>query len=215
MNLLSEYNIKFSKNSKIETALTHSSYANENKVESYERLEYLGDAVLELVTSRYLYKNTNYSEGHMSRIRSCYVCETALDEYAKKINLKDYIKLGKGIKEPNESVVADVFEAVIGVIYLENGLEDVIKLFNKLIVPYIKNNKYDFLKDYKSALQELVQTDKKSVEYIVTKEYGPAHNKTFEVDVIIEGKIFGSGVGKSKKEAQQMAAKDAFEKKVS
>lgn len=214
MKLLEKYNIKFKEDSIIETALTHSSYANENNIESYERLEYLGDAVLELVTSQYLYKKTNYSEGHMSRIRSAYVCETALDEYAKDIDLKDYIKLGCGIKEPNKAVVADVFEAVIGVIYLENGIEDVEHLFKKLIVPYIEKNDHDFLNDYKSGLQELVQTDKKSVEYVVTKESGPAHNKTFNVDVIIEGKVYGSGVGKSKKEAEQMAAKDAFNKKV-
>ncbi len=214
MKLLEKYNIEFKENSKIETALTHSSYAHENNVESYERLEYLGDAVLEVVTSHYLYSNTDYSEGHMSKLRSSYVCETALDEYAKEINLKDYIKLGKGIKKPNKAVIADVFEAVIGVIYLENGIEDVRHLFNKLIVPYIENVNYDFLGDYKSTLQELVQTDKKSVEYIVTKEYGPSHNKTFLVDVIIEGKVFGSGEGKSKKEAEQLAAKDAINKKV-
>lgn len=213
MKLLEEYNIIFKESSKIETALTHSSYAYENNVESYERLEYLGDAVLELVTSHYLYSNTKYAEGHMSKIRSAYVCETALDEYAEKIHLKEYIKLGKGIKSPNAAVTADVFEAVIGVIYLENGIEEVEKLFNKLIVPYIENNKVDFLSDYKSSLQELVQTDKKSVEYNVTKETGPAHNKTFEVEVIIEGRVFGSGIGKSKKEAEQMAAKNAIEKK--
>lgn len=214
MKLLEEYNIKFKEDGLINTALTHSSYAYENNVESYERLEYLGDAVLELVTSKYLYKNTNYSEGHMSKLRSSYVCETALDEYAKKINLKEYIKLGKGIKEPNKAVVADVFEAMIGVLYLENGIEDVNHLFNKLIAPYIEKGGHGFLDDYKSALQEYVQTDRKSVDYKVTKESGPAHNKTFYVDVIIEGKVFGSGVGKSKKEAEQMAAKDAFTKKV-
>lgn len=215
MELLKEYNINFKEDGLIQTALTHSSYAHEKDVESYERLEYLGDAVLELVTSHYLYSHTKYPEGHMSKIRSAYVCETALDEYAKKINLKDYIKLGCGIKEANSSVIADVFEAVIGVIYLENGYEEVEELFNKLIVPYIKEEDNDFLHDYKSRLQELVQTDKQSVEYVVTKEKGPAHNRTFDVDVIIEDKVFGSGTGKSKKQAEQMAAKDAFDKMVS
>lgn len=211
MELLKEYGIDLENSPLIDIALTHTSYANEHNTISYERLEYLGDAVLELVTSEYIYRNTSFEEGEMSRLRSLYVCENALYEYSKKINLSAYIKLGNGIKEANKTVIADVFEAVIGVIYLENGINKVKSLFNKLIVPYIENDT-DFLRDYKSSLQELVQTEKKSLEYKVVEEKGPAHNKSFKVVVSISGIIYGTGFGKSKKEAEQNAAKDAFKK---
>ncbi len=211
MELLKEYGIDFKDSKLIDIALTHTSYANEHKTISYERLEYLGDAVLELVTSEYIYKSTLFQEGEMSRLRSLYVCENALYEYSKKINLSSYIKLGNGIKEANKTVIADVFEAVIGIIYLEFGINKVKSLFNKLIVPYIINDT-DFLRDYKSLLQELVQTEKKSLEYKVVDEKGPSHNKRFKITVSIGGIIYGVGIGKSKKEAEQNAAKDAFEK---
>lgn len=211
MDLLKEYNIEFVNEGLINKALTHTSYANENNVESYERLEYLGDAVLELVSSDYFFRKTHLPEGEMSKLRSLYVCENALYEYASKINLANYIKLGNGIKEANKTVVADVFEAVIGVIFLEQGINKVRELFNKLIVPFIENDT-DFLKDYKSLLQEQVQTERKSLKYKVIDESGPAHNKNFKVSVSISGIIFGVGEGKSKKEAEQNAAKDAFKK---
>lgn len=200
-------------NSKLlEIALTHTSFANEHGVESYERLEFLGDAVLELVSSDYIYKTNKYSEGEMSRKRSLYVCENALYEYSKEINLKSYIKVGNGVKEANKTVIADVFEAVIGAIYLEKGISTVEYFFKTLIVPYIESD-VDFLMDYKSTLQELVQTEKKSVEYVLVKEGGPAHKKYFVVDVVIDGIVYGEGTGKSKKEAEQHAAKEAIRKR--
>lgn len=212
MKLLEKYNITLNDNGLINTALTHSSYANEHNKESYERLEFLGDKVLDLLMSEYLYKTTNLPEGKMSKLRSSYVCENALYEYAEVINLSDYIKLGNGIKEPNKAVIADVFEAIMGVVFLEHGLDKTKQLFNNLIVPFtLKSN--DFLQDYKSLLQELVQTDKRTLKYKVVKESGPAHDKTFEVEVIIENMVFGRGKGKSKKEAEQNAAKDAYDKK--
>lgn len=211
METLLKYGIDLSKSKLLSTALTHTSYANEHNVTSYERLEFLGDAVLELVTSDYIFKTDKHREGEMSRKRSLYVCENALYEYSKEINLKDYIKVGNGIKEPNKTVIADVFEAVIGTIYLEIGLDAVRSLFNQLIVPYIENE-VDFLMDYKSTLQELVQTEKKSVEYQLVKEGGPAHKKFFEVNVVIDGMVYGSGRGRSKKEAEQHAAKEAIKK---
>lgn len=212
MKLLESYNITLKKDGLINTALTHSSYANEHNKESYERLEYLGDKVLDLLMSEYLYKTTDLPEGKMSKLRSSYVCENALYEYAEVINLSNYIKVGNGINKPNKSVIADVFEAVMGVVFLEHGLDKAKELFNKLIVPFtLKSN--DFLQDYKSLLQELVQTDKRSLNYVVVNETGPAHDKTFEVDVIIENMVFGHGKGKSKKEAEQNAAKNAYEKK--
>ena len=211
MKTLKKYNIDMDNSPLLNTALTHTSYANEHNVESYERLEFLGDAVLELISSDYIYKKNKFNEGEMSRKRSLYVCENALYEYSKEIDLKSYIKVGNGIKEANKTVIADVFEAVIGAIYLEKGLKTVEYFFNSLIVPYIEKN-VDFLMDYKSTLQELVQTEKKSVEYRVTKEGGPAHKKYFEVEVIIEGIVYGSGKGGSKKEAEQQAAKEAIKK---
>ena len=212
MKLLNEYNIYFDEKGLINTAITHTSYANEHNCVSYERLEYLGDAVLELICSDYIYKKLNFQEGEMSRLRSLYVCEKALYEYSKKINLEEYIKLGNGVQNANKTIIADVFEAVMGVIYLEKGYNVAKKLFDDLIVPYIETN-VDFLSDYKSLLQEYVQTDKKSLEYVVVKEFGPAHKKSFEVIVKIDGIVYGKGFGRSKKEAEQNAAKNAYEKR--
>lgn len=195
----------------LSTALTHTSYANEHNVSSYERLEFLGDAVLELVSSDYIFKTNKYNEGEMSRKRSIFVCENALFEYAKGLDLKSYIKLGNGIREANKTVIADVFEAVIGAIYLEKGIDTVRDFFNALIVPYIESD-VDFLMDYKSTLQELVQTEKRSVEYVLVSEGGPAHKKYFIVDVVIDGIVYGRGRGSSKKEAEQHAAKAAIKK---
>ena len=212
MKELEKYGIDMYNSKLLEIALTHTSFANEHGVESYERLEFLGDAVLELVSSDYIYKTNKYSEGEMSRKRSLYVCENALYEYSKEINLKSYIKVGNGVKEANKTVIADVFEAVIGAIYLEKGISTVEYFFKTLIVPYIESD-VDFLMDYKSTLQELVQTEKKSVEYVLVKEGGPAHKKYFVVDVVIDGIVYGEGTGKSKKEAEQHAAKEAIRKR--
>ena len=211
MKFLSDYNIKINENGLINTALTHSSYSNECGGENYERLEFLGDAILEAVSSEYFYLNTNLSEGDMSKKRASYVCENALFEYSKKIGLIPYIKVGNGMDKDNETIVADVFESVLAVIYLEKGFEIVKKYILDIMVPYIENN-ISFYSDYKSHLQELVQTDKKSLDYIVEEETGPAHDKTFVVSVFVDGIKFGSGIGKSKKEAEQKAAKDAIEK---
>lgn len=211
MKLLDSYGIKFDENSLINVALTHTSYANEHNTVSYERLEFLGDAVLELLCSHYLYECTHFKEGEMSRMRSLYVCENALYEYSKKIRLKDYIRLGNSVKTPNKTIIADVFEAMMGVIYLEKGYPVCKKLFFELIVPYIESN-VDFLNDYKTMFQEQMQTEQKTISYVVTNESGPAHKKTFEVDVIIDGIVYGHGIGGSKKEAEQNAAKKALSK---
>ena len=206
---LSKYGVS-SDNKILGVALTHTSYANEHNVESYERLEYLGDAVLELVISDYFFKNTKLAEGKMSKKRSMYVCEEALDAYAKDINLAEYIKVGNGMhNEVNATIVADVFEAVIASIYLNNGLSKAKEFIYDIIIPKIEENNV-YLSDYKSYLQELVQTNQKSVEYIVVNEYGPSHDKTFEVEARVDGMLYGSGIGKSKKEAEQNAARDAI-----
>lgn len=213
MKTLEKYGIRLENNDLFKEALTHSSYAYEHGVLSYERLEFLGDAVLELVFSDYIYKTTNDPEGVMSKLRSHYVCENALCEYAKSINLKDYIRMGNGLKEANKTIIADVFEAIIAVIYLEHGIDKVKDLFNQIIVPYIEDG-VDFIRDYKSLLQESVQPVKKVIEYKVVEESGPAHQKFFKVNVIIDGIVYGFGEGSTKKEAEQMAAEDAYNKKV-
>ena len=209
---LKMYGITIQNETLLQTALTHSSFSNEHKTDNYERLEFLGDAVLELVTSEYLFLNTSYKEGDMSKIRASYVCEEALDAYAKDIELEKYILVGHGQeKDINGTIIADVFESVLAVIYLDCGLEVVKKFILKLIVPYIEKH-VQFKYDYKSLLQEMVQTDKKSLEYVLISETGPAHKKVFTVEVQIDGMIYGKGIGGSKKEAEQRAAKDAYQK---
>ena len=207
---LKSYGINIKNDDLLNMALTHSSFSNEHNTKNYERLEFLGDAVLELVICEYLFKHTDKKEGDMSKIRASYVCEEALDAYAKDINLQEYILVGHGQeKDINSTIIADVFESVLAVIYLECGLLVVKKFILDLIVPYIEKE-VQFKYDYKSLLQEMVQTDRKSLEYVLVKEEGPAHKKTFSVEVHIDNMIYGSGVGNSKKEAEQNAAKDAY-----
>ena len=196
----------------LRTALTHSSFSNEHNTKNYERLEFLGDAVLELVTSEYFYLHTSYSEGDMSKIRASYVCEEALYKYAKDLKLDQYILVGHGQeKDINSTIVADVYESLLAVIYLEHGLDVVKKFILEQIVPYIEAH-VQFKFDYKSLLQEMVQTDKKSLDYVIISESGPAHKKKFVIEVRINGIVYGRGSGGSKKEAEQAAAKDAYQK---
>lgn len=208
-----KYNITINNQELMKTAFTHSSYSNENHTANYERLEFLGDAVLELVTSDYFYKNTDLKEGDMSKTRASFVCENALATYAKNIGLDKHILVGHGQESNiNDTIIADVFESVLGAIYLDCGFLEAKKYADEIILPYIKSGAH-FLGDYKSILQELVQTDKKSLNYELVKETGPAHDKTFTVNVIIDGIVYGTGVGKSKKEAEQKAAYDAYQKR--
>ena len=215
MKVLEKFGIETSHESLYEKAFTHTSYANEHDKESYERLEYLGDAVLELIMSEYLYKKTDYEEGTMTKLRSSYVCEDALYEYSLKLGLNEYLRLGHGEKEHGgkyrKAIVADIFEAFIGAMYLDKGLEFTSNYLNEKIIKYINNN-YEFFHDYKTKLQELVQTDKKSLEYVIIREEGPAHDRTFEVEVRIDGILYGTGIGNSKKKAEQEAAREALEK---
>ena len=213
MNFLEKYGIKINNGKLLDVALTHSSYSNEHECENYERLEYLGDAVLQLIVSEYLYKNSTDAEGVMSKTRASYVCEKALAEYAKKVGYIDYIKVGHGqIGNVNDTIIADIFEAILGAIYLDQGFMTAKKYIHEVVIPYIEEG-YQFFDDYKTLFQELVQTDKKSVEYKVVKEDGPAHDRTFEVDVVVDDIVYGHGVGKSKKDAEQKAAYDAYSKK--
>lgn len=216
MKVLEKFGIETNHESLYEKAFTHTSYANEHDKESYERLEYLGDVVLELIMSEYLYKNTEYQEGEMTKLRSHYVCENALYEYSIRLGLNEFLLLGKGEEETGgrnrKAIVADIFEAFMGAIYLDKGLETVKKFIYSNIIPLVESGEINFFNDYKSILQEYVQTDKRSLEYVVVKEEGPAHNKTFEVVVKIDDIIYGRGSAHSKKEAEQEAAKDVLKK---
>ena len=212
MKFLEKMGIKINNEELLKTALTHSSYSNEHNCENYERLEYLGDAILEAVTSEYLYLNTDYKEGEMTKIRANYVCEKALACYSRDIGIDKCIRLGHGqIHNLNDTIIADVFEAVAAVIYLDQGYDVVKKYLDDIIIPYIKE-KRDFNTDYKTMLQEAVQTTRRSLEYVLLDEYGEAHDKTFEMAVKIDNIIYGKGIGKSKKEAEQNAALDALNK---
>lgn len=196
-------------------AVSHSSYANEHKAKKdYERLEFLGDAVVDLVVADYLYSNYNETEGEMTKVRASYVCENALYEYATNLGVDKYIKVGHGESKEGikKSIVADIFEALVGAIYLDLGYATARRTVLNIIVPYIENPNISFFSDYKSALQEYVQTTQKSLDYVLIKEEGPAHDKTFEVEVKIEDIVYGRGIAKSKKEAEQNAAKVALEK---
>ncbi len=201
------------------TAFQHSSYVNENHLKSdYERLEFLGDAVLELVMSDYLYNNLNIKEGDMTKLRASYVCENALYEYSTDLGLSEYIKVGHGEEIDGgrfkKVILADIFEALMGAIYLDLGFETVRRVILNVTVPYIENPKIVFFSDYKSALQEYVQTEQRSLIYNVINEEGPAHNKRFTVEVRIDDIVFGVGKARSKKEAEQEAAKSALSKLV-
>lgn len=212
MNFLAKYNIKLSNEKLIKIALTHSSYSNEHGGENYERLEFLGDAVLQLITSEYFYKKYDYQEGELSKIRASFVCEEALAQYAKDVGIDKHIKVGNGqIRNINDTIIADTFESVLGAIYLDQGFEVARKYALEVLSPYVLEH-HVFLGDYKSRLQEMVQTDKKSLEYRLISETGPSHDKTFVFEVVIDGIVYGKGQGKSKKEAEQNAAYDALKK---
>ena len=199
------------------TAFSHSSYVNENHIKSdYERLEFLGDAVLELVASDYLYKTKTINEGEMTKLRASYVCENACYEYSKDLNLSKYIKVGHGEEidggRYKKVILADIFEALMGAIYLDLGFSTAKRVIDSIVIPYVEDPNILFFSDYKSALQEYVQTKQKSLEYEVVLEQGPAHNKLFTTVVKIDGVVLGTGTAGSKKESEQEAAKDALSK---
>ena len=213
-DFLKRWNIKIKNEKLFEIALSHASFAHEHQdKQDYERLEFLGDAVLELVVSDYLYKNLYKKEGEMTKVRASYVCENALYEYMKDLDLIKYIKVGHGeVGEIKKAIVADIFESIMAVIYLEEGFLKAKEVILDIIVPYIENPKISFFHDYKSVLQEALQTDKKSFIYETIDETGPAHNKRFTVVVKVDNIVFGKGIGSSKKEAAQIAAKEALKK---
>ena len=211
MQILNQFSIKPNNTHLYELAFLHESYSNENDLsECYERLEFLGDAVLDLVVSEFLYEmDSKLTEGQLTRIRSNYVCKKALYTYSMELGLDKYIKLGGSLelsKREIDSIISDVFESFVGALYLDLGLEAVKEFLSQTVIPHIKDENV-FFYDYKSELKELCDQDNLEITYEIIKEEGEPHNKTFTMVAIINGKNYGKGVGGSKKEAEQNAAK--------
>ena len=216
--------IEYSFNDKhiLSLALTHSSYANEHKLGKFEyneRLEFLGDAVLEFLVSRYIFeKYPELPEGELTKLRASVVCEGSLAKKAVDIHLGDFLYLGKGEEltggRTRESILADAFEAVIGAVVIDGGIEKAEKNVMGLMTDVISSVRNSFmLMDYKTRLQEEIQkSSKEPVAYAIVKESGPDHGKLFEAEVSHSGSVLGSGTGRSKKEAEQAAAKNALGK---
>ena len=200
-------------------ALTHSSYANEKRKgrNSNERLEFLGDSVLSIVVSQYLFEHfTHLPEGELTKIRASLVCEKSLYEFAKQIDLGEHILLGKGEENTGGrervSILADAFEAVIAAVFLDGGLEAAKRHILKFIPKDIDDRKPVSFSDHKTILQEIIQKNpEEKVEYKLVGQSGPDHNKAFKVQVRLNSNVIGTGIGRSKKEAEQMAAKEALE----
>lgn len=206
----------FKDKSLLEVALTHSSYANENKLpRDNERLEFLGDSVLGFVTAEYLFEEyKNRPEGVLTKLRSAVVCEKSLFKFAEKISLGDFIFMGKGEERTGgrnrPSIVSDAFEAVIAAMYLDGGINAV----KPYILSFIKEavKKEAGFKDNKSLLQEFIQREKGNIlQYDEVGETGPDHDKVFNFVVRLNGEVIGKGQGRSKKEAEQAAAGDALD----
>ena len=214
-----ENNIGYSFKNKdlLKEALTHTSYAYENKVKSNERLEYLGDSILEFVISEYLFlEYNNLSEGEMTKVRANVVCEDSLYEIAKRHNFSDFLLLGKSEKHSQNSkraIMADSVEAVIAAIFLDSDVEHA----KKFIIDNLKDfveiaSKNVGMKDYKTVLQEKLQVHGEvKIKYVVLKEEGPDHDKTFIVEVSCNDKVLATGKGKNKKHAEMEAAKNALQ----
>ena len=199
-------------------ALTHTSYAYENKVESNEKLEFLGDSILEFVSSIYLFENyPNLKEGEMTKVRATVVCEESLYKIAKRLNFSDFLNLGKlekmSTNEVRPAILADSVEAVIAGIYLDGGLEEAKKFIIKNLKQEIEKASQNVgQKDYKTVLQEKLQEHGEvKIEYTIINETGPDHDKTFEAEVKCNNKKLATGKGKNKKHAEMEAAKRALE----
>ncbi len=208
--LLKKFDIEVSNKELLTQALTHSSYGNEKSVENYERLEFLGDAVLQLIVTNFLFENFDIKEGDLTKKRATYVCEDALYVYAKELKLQNHILVSKGTII-SKSIIADVLEALIAVIYLDKGEEEVLKLLDVIIFQKVLNNEVDFT-DYKSLLQEYVQSTKKSLKYNLLDKSGPDHKRVFTSEVIMDGVVLGTGIGSTIKQSEQEAAKVALSK---
>ena len=211
---------KFKNSKLLVTALTHSSFANEvhDGTKFNERLEFLGDSVLSVVVSDYIYNNCpEFPEGKLTKLRASLVCEKSLYGYAKKIGLGEHIRLSKGERNSGgadrPSIVSDAFEALIAAMYIDGGMEPAREFILRFVVPDIKSERPVKYKDYKTLLQEIIQENpEERITYEVVKETGPDHNKHFVVEVRLnDNNVIGKGGGRSKKDAEQEAARVALE----
>ena len=222
--LLEQFYLVFSDETLLETAFTHTSYANEHrllKISHNERLEFLGDAVLQLIISEYLYtKYPKRPEGDLSKLRSMIVREESLAGFARDCQFDQFIKLGRGEEKSGgrnrDTILGDLFEAFLGALLLDKGVEAVKSFLYQVMIPKVEAGDFERVTDYKTKLQELLQINGDvEIAYQVVSETGPAHAKNFEVAVLINGRKSGQGQGRSKKLAEQEAAKNAFEKESS
>lgn len=202
----------------LENALTHSSYANEGDrgIASNERLEFLGDSVLGFITANELFLKDGSAEGELTKLRAAVVCEKALYAYSQQLQVGEYLRLGKGERlsggAERPSILADAFEAIVAAVYLDGGLKPATDFVLRFVIPEAHNQRRRQFKDYKTTLQEIIQQNPgEKLEYVLTGESGPDHRKQFTVQVFLNSNSIGTGKGKSKKEAEQLAAKEALQ----
>ncbi len=216
-----KFSVNFQDKALLIQAFTHSSYANEYQggtIEDNERLEFLGDAVLELGVSEYLFKkNDDMSEGELSKQRASIVCEESLFQFSTFLNFNEFVLIGKSEERTGgrtrQSLLADVFEAFLGALYIDQGFETCYKFLDKNVFPAITRDVYSHKMDYKTQLQEIIQKDKHAkLFYKVIDEIGPSHNKKFVIEVHVNDLLVEKGTGRSKKEAEQLAAKKMLKK---
>lgn len=218
-DLQRELSITFNNHSLMYNAFTHSSYVNEHRRKNFtdnERLEFLGDAVLELSVSQFLYATEpGMTEGELTKLRAAIVCEPALVKFAHELGFGEYVLLGKGEEQTGgrmrPALLADVFEAFIGALYIDQGLGAVTSFLEKVVFPQVTAGAFSHVMDYKSRLQEIVQQmTNGTLEYDIIEEKGPAHSKIFVTVVKLDNENLGTGKGRSKKEAEQEAARYAI-----
>jgi len=217
MDLFEKFGIETDNKHLYEIAFTHASYSTYNDLDyTYERLEFLGDSVLGVIVSEYLYKKyPNYEEGELTKIRSNFVCQNALIYYSHKLGLQEFLKVS--VEESNLtknevlSINADLFESFLGAIFIDKGMDYAKEFVANAIFKYI-DQKRVFFEDYKSSIKEYGDANELKITYEVLKEYGVPHDKTFIMACLIDGKEMGVGRGKNKKEAEQAAAKGAMRK---
>ncbi|WP_100399374.1 ribonuclease III [Bacillus sp. FJAT-44742] len=220
-DMLQQLDLSFQDEKLLIQAFTHSSYVNEHRIRSVndnERLEFLGDAVLELAVSQHLFKGfPTMSEGEMTKLRAAIVCEASLANLAEGLQFGDLVLLGKGEEmtggRRRPALLADVFEAFIGALYLDSGMDKVYTFLNKTVYPKINQGAFSHMMDFKSQLQEHVQRDSLgTLHYEIVEEKGPAHSREFVSQVYLNEGVLGKGQGRSKKEAEQHAAQQAIMK---
>ena len=211
-------NYTFKNKELLETALTHSSYANEQRGGAVcnERLEFLGDSVLSIIVSDYLYYNFSLPEGRLTKLRASLVCEKTLCRFSRSLQVGQFLKLGRGERATGgadrDSLLADAFEAILAAIYLDGGMEPAKKHVMRFVLEELRHMEHENFKDYKTELQDVIQRNpEENLHYVLTGQSGPDHNKQFTVEVRLNSNVIGVGTGHSKKAAEQAAACKALE----